>query len=60
LRPSKIIDSKITDYGDDNTTNYMHVSTKQIEIRKHKNERNGEKVIDISSDKSLYVSLEID
>ena len=51
LRPSELISCLITDCDGDNTTNYINVKSKQIVINNHKNDRNGKKVIDISTDK---------
>ena len=51
MRPSELISCLITDCDGDNTTNYINVKSKQIVINNHKNDRNGKKVIDISTDK---------
>ena len=45
LRPSEIIDCKITDYECEG--NHINISTKQIVIKNHKNDRNGTKIIDV-------------
>ena len=52
LRPSEILDMKITDTdeGNDNV-NYINVQTKKIVINDHKNDKNGNKVIYITDDK---------
>jgi len=52
LRPSEIMDMKITDTdeGNDNV-NYINVVTKKIIIHNHKNDRKGTKVIDVTDDK---------
>jgi len=52
LRPSEILDMKITDTdeGNDNV-NYINVTTKKIVIYNHKYDKNGSKVIDITDDK---------
>ena len=49
LRPSEIIECKITE-KDDEEENYINISTKQIVIHHHKNDRKGNKVIDINDD----------
>ena len=52
LRPSEILDMKITDTDEGNDkVNYINVMTKKIVINNHKNDKNGNKVIDISDDK---------
>jgi integrase len=49
LRPSEIIDMKITDTDEGNDKiNYINVVSKKIVINNHKNDRNGQKVIDIT------------
>ena len=49
LRPSEIIDIKITDTDEGNDkVNYINVVTKKIVINNHKNDRNGTKTIDIT------------
>jgi integrase len=49
LRPSEIIDCKITDTDDNNDKiNYINLKTKKIVINNHKNDRNGSKIIDIT------------
>ena len=54
LRPSEIIDCKITDY--ECAGNHINISTKQTLIHHHKNDRNGTKIIDVE-DKSYWVFL---
>ena len=51
LRPSEIIDCKITDYECEG--NHINISTKQIVIHHHKNDRNGTKKIDVE-DKKIF------
>ena len=51
LRPSEFIDCKNTD--NECEDNHINVSTKQIVIHHHKNDRKGTKTIDISEDKKL-------
>ena len=51
LRPSEFLDCKITDTECED--NHINVSTKQIVIHHHKNDRKGTKTIDISEDKKL-------
>jgi len=53
LRPSELIDCKITDT--DCESNHINVSTKQIIIHHHKNDRKGTKVIDIDDKKLLGI-----
>ena len=53
LRPSELINCKICDCDCNENTNYINVNKKQIVINKHKNDRKGKKVIDISSDNKL-------
>ena len=49
LRPSEIIDIKITDTDEGNDkVNYINVVTKKIVINNHKNDRKGTKTIDIT------------
>jgi hypothetical protein len=48
LRPSEMIDCAITEK--DGEGNYINVSTKQIVIHHHKNDRKGKKVIQIEND----------
>ena len=49
LRPSEIIDIKITDTAEGNDkVNYINVVTKKIVINNHKNDRKGTKTIDIT------------
>jgi len=51
LRPSEIMDMKITDTDEGNEKkNYMNVATKNIVIHNHKNDRKETKVIDITDD----------
>jgi integrase len=51
LRPSEIMDMKITDTDEGNEKkNYINVVTKKIIIHNHKNDRKGTKVIDITDD----------
>ena len=54
LRPSEIIDCKITDYECEG--NHINISTKKIVIHHHKIDRNGTKIIDVD-DKSYWVFL---
>jgi integrase len=52
LRPSEILDMKITDTDEGNDkVNYINVQTKKIVINDHKNDKNGNKVIYITDDK---------
>jgi hypothetical protein len=51
LRPSEIIDCAITEI--DCEGNHINVSTKQIVIHYHKNDRKGKKVIQIENDELL-------
>jgi len=51
LRPSEMIDCAITEI--DCEGNYINVSTKQIVIHHHKNDRKGKKVIQIENDELL-------
>jgi len=52
LRPSEIIDMKITDKDEGNDkVNYINGMTKKIVINNHKNDKKGSKVIDITDDK---------
>ena len=53
LRPSELIDCKITDTDCDD--NHINVSTKQIVIHHHKNDRKGTKIIDIDDKKLLGI-----
>ena len=53
LRPSELIDCKITDT--DCESNHINVSTKQIVIHHHKNDRKGTKIIDIDDKKLLGI-----
>jgi hypothetical protein len=53
LRPSEIIDCKITDYECEG--NHINISTKQIVIHHHKNDRNGTKIIDVDDKKLLGI-----
>ena len=49
LRPSEIMDMKITDTDEGNEkVNYINVVTKKIVINNHKNDRKGTKTIDIT------------
>jgi len=51
LRPSEIMDMKITDTDEGNEQkNYINVVTKKIIIHNHKNDKKGTKVIDITDD----------
>jgi integrase len=51
LRPSEIMDMKITDTDEGNEQkNYINVVTKKMIIHNHKNDRKGTKVIDITDD----------
>ena len=51
LRPSEIMDMKITDTDEGNERkNYINVATKKIIIHNHKNDKKGTKVIDITDD----------
>jgi len=51
LRPSEIMDMKITDTDEGNEKkNYVNVATKKIIIHNHKNDKKGTKVIDITDD----------
>jgi len=52
LRPSEIIDMQITetDEGCDKM-NYINVASKKIVINNHKNDKKGQKVLDITDDK---------
>jgi integrase len=54
LRPSEIIDMKILDEDEGNENiNYINIRTKKIIINKHKNDKNGPKIIDIKCKKLL-------
>ena len=53
LRPSELIDCKITDY--DCEGNHINISTKQIVIHHHKNDRKGTKIIDVDDKKLLGI-----
>ena len=53
LRPSKLIDCKITDTECDG--NHINILTKQIVIHHHKNDRKGTKIIDIDDKKLLGI-----
>jgi hypothetical protein len=48
LRPSEFLDLKITET--DCLGNHINISTKQIVISNHKNDRKGKKVIDIKDE----------
>jgi len=60
IRSSELINCLVTDCDCDDTTNYINVNTKQIVINNHKNDRNGQKVIDVSDDKKLLGILRKD
>ena len=49
LRPSEILDCKITE-NDGEEGNHINISTKQIVIHHHKNDRKGKKVIQIDDE----------
>jgi integrase len=49
LRPSEILDCKVTE-SDCEGENHINISTKQIVIHHHKNDRKGKKVIDIDDE----------
>ena len=52
VRPSELIDMQITDTDEGGDKfNYINVQTKQIVINNHKNDKKGQKVIDITDDK---------
>jgi hypothetical protein len=52
LRPSEIIDMKITDTDEGNDKiNYLNVVSKKIVINNHKNDRKGPKIINITDNK---------
>ena len=52
LRPSELIDMRITDTDEGcDKINYVNVQTKKIVINNHKNDKKGQKVIDITDDK---------
>ena len=52
IRPSEIIDMKITDTDEHNEKiNYINVASKKIVINNHKNDRKGPKIIDITDQK---------
>ena len=52
LRPSEIIDMQITETDDGcDKMNYINVASKKIVINNHKNDKKGQKVIDITDDK---------
>jgi integrase len=52
LRPSEIIDMKITDTDEGNDKiNYINVVSKKIVINNHKNDRKGPKIINITDNK---------
>ena len=52
LRPSEIINMRITDTDEGNDTiNYINVVSKKIVINNHKNDKNGPKIIDITDNK---------
>ena len=51
LRPSELIDVKITNTGDGyDDINYYNIWTNELIINKHKNDRQGPKVIDIKDE----------
>ena len=52
LRPSEIIDMQITETDDGcDKMNYINVASKKIVINNHKNDKKGQKMIDITDDK---------
>jgi len=54
LRPSEIIDMKILDEDKGNENiNFINIRTNKIVINKHKNDKNGPKIIDIQCKKLL-------
>jgi hypothetical protein len=53
LRPSEIIDCKITDYECEG--NHIDILTQQIVINHHKNDQNGTKIIDVDDKKLLGI-----
>lgn len=55
LRPSELLNCLITDTDCDNNTNYINVTSKQIVINCHKNDRKGKKVIEIDDKKLLGI-----
>jgi integrase len=54
LRPSEILDCSVTE-SDCEEENYINISTKQIVIHHHKNDRKGKKVIHIDDELVEYL-----